>query len=365
MAPSELVPPLTLTNSQETSWSLLEHITLALTRPKMGDSKAPTQWPSEASAAVVNDYGELEVLGSCRRRAYFRLLVDTNAHSPQALTPELQALSAQLKEEKSAPRDEMLFIWAQGELYEKYVIEQAMLTGVFVSTQSPVYLPGYNLSGKLDLVAIDPETGLLTIAECKSVHGRGGEKALGSVANRNKGLLGVPKDSNLMQIALYDWHVKATWPNPEHWGDSRLLYGDRGTGMHAEYLVRTVPDKEHVARVYYKPLSAKGKWVEAPFTIGQILEAYKYIADHLASNTVPPRDFKAEYSIEDLAKAYERDLLTRKADREQWESYSARVKLNEERAAEGLSPKVNIKPPSVADFACTYCDFAKTCSKVN
>ena len=152
-------------------WSILEHILIALRRQRLGDPKEPTQWPSEGSAVYLNEYGEIEVAGACRRRTYFRLLLDTYAYNPKLIeSVGLTGTAEHILAERTSANDHMRFIWAQGELYEQYIIDMAKNTGIFIGTQIPIYIPEFNVSGKLDLVAVNPETGLLHIVESKSVH---------------------------------------------------------------------------------------------------------------------------------------------------------------------------------------------------
>ena len=53
------------------SWSFIKHVTNHLARPGLSEQKAPTLWPSSATA--IKDG---KVIGECRRQAYFRYLND-------------------------------------------------------------------------------------------------------------------------------------------------------------------------------------------------------------------------------------------------------------------------------------------------
>ena len=39
-------------------WSFISHVTDYLARPRLGNQKAPTQWPSEATATREDEYGD-------------------------------------------------------------------------------------------------------------------------------------------------------------------------------------------------------------------------------------------------------------------------------------------------------------------
>jgi len=346
------------------AFSLLEHILIALRRPRVGDPKEPTQWPSEGSCTYEDEHG-LQVAGSCRRRSFFRLLVEEYTFDPSGVPENLHEVVEILENNKKPTEDYMRFIWAQGELYEQYIIDMAKQTGVFLYTQVPIYIPGYTVSGKLDLIFVDPETGKLHIAEAKSVYGEGGTKVMGTPAMRREGYLGTPKDSNLIQAGIYEWW----WASKnEAYGHTRLIYGDRGTGMYAEFEVACRPgvdaDGNPVTEIWYLPMCRKGEWTKSPFTIDSILAAYRSNRLHIQNGTVPDRDFDEVYSKEKLALYYNTGRLTRKADREQWEAHVQREELNAQLEAEGKKPKVPIKIPEVGDFHCRYCDFSKACPLV-
>lgn len=345
-------------------FSLFEHILISLRRPRVGDSKEPTQWPSEASCAYQSEYGE-EVAGSCRRRSFFRLLIEEYNFDSKAVPESLYPVVDSLKALKKETSDYMRFIWAQGELYEDYIIQMAKNTGIFMHTQVPIYVPQYGISGKLDLIIVDPFSGMLHVIEAKSVYGHGGTKVLGTPAARNNGYLGIPKDSNLLQAAIYEWWWASKLPN---YGHTKLVYGDRGTGYTGEFEVaireETTEDGTKLNRIWYFPMCRKGEWVSTPYTIEGTLEAASRNRKAIASGEIPPRDFYELYTREQVSAYYETGRLTRKTDIAQWESHLAREKENEERVAQGKKPKIAIKYPEIGDFHCNYCDYSEACSKI-
>jgi hypothetical protein len=352
-----------LTTSQQSNWTVLDHILKGLSRSRPGDPKAPTHWPSEASALIEED-GKTKVVGQCRRQAYFRFLKDAVSFHEEGVitTPEAMASLAlvnTLKEKEIPPNPYLRFIWSAGELYEEYIVQQSMKNGIFVHGQVPIYIRSHNVSGKLDLVVVNPETGKLSIVEVKSVFGYNGDFVLGSDTDRRKGRLGTPRDKNLMQIAVYDWWFASTDSAYEH---SRLVYGARDTGKFAEYLIKTERDDETgITHIYYKGMTpCKTEWVQSPITIDSILEQYAYVADHIASHKVPPRDFKLAYDYDDLKALYAKGELT-KAETAQWEKILEREAENIERVASGQKPKVDLKLPDKGDYNCRLCPFKNVC----
>ena len=346
------------------SWSLADHLANHLSRPKIGDEKPPTLWPSEASAVVVNKWGEDEVRGKCRRATYFRYAISHHAFYPEY--SYLKPLVQELQDAKIPVEKYLRWIWEAGKNHEDNIIELCKASGVYITDQTRVYVPGYNISGLKDIIVINPETFKNSIVEVKSVYGFGGNRVLGSQYERRVGILPEPRDSNLMQIAIYDWHYATPRDNFEH---SRLMYGDRGTGRDGEFGIRT-EEIDGVTKIFYWGISPnKTKEVESPITVDSILnDGYKYVQDHLLAGIVPPRDFDAQWSEERLAAQLERDKelpkaaqkLTKK-DREQLEKIEARKIENEAREADGKKPLKDLKPVTKGDFQCNYCSFKNAC----
>ena len=185
-------------------WSFIKHITDYLARPNLGNKKPPTQWPSEATALKENEYGEIEVIGKCRRAAFFRLLLDSFAFSDKYSA--YKTLVDKIRQDAIEVEPYLRWIWSQGELYEQHCTNLAKSSGVFIAEQTIVYVPEHNVSGKIDIIVINPATGKYRIVEIKSVYGYGANNVIGSPGERKKGQLGTPRDAHLMQLGLYQWH---------------------------------------------------------------------------------------------------------------------------------------------------------------
>lgn len=300
-----------------TKWAFVEHATNQLTRPRPGDPKHPTLWPSEASATYMKDGQEI-VVGKCRRAIFFRYLVYSYKFYDKyrMWKPLVDKLRAQSK-----PVDKyMLWIWAAGEQAEEFLIEQSKKSGIYVAEQVPVYVKSHNISGKKDIEVYNPETNKLTIVEAKSVYGFGGNSVLGSESSRRKGFMGEPRESNLMQIAIYHWWTASM---DDAYEESRLVYIARDTGRYAEYLVRTVEEDE-TTHIEYRPWHPySGPWKRVPYTIDNILETYLKIQEWVDNGTIPGRDFDILWSQERLDAAYEADELG-KGDKEKYEKLRKR-----------------------------------------
>ena len=330
-------------------WSFIEHATNYLTRPRYGDPRQPTLWPSEATALILNDYGEEQVVGKCRRATFFRYMRDNYDFDTKYAF--YKPLYDRIKSEAVEPSRYMRWVWIAGELYEDHLIDLAKESGVYIAGQVSVYIKPVNVAGKCDILAINPETNKLSFVEVKSVYGFNGDKVLGTVSERSKGKLGTPRDSNLMQIAMYHWWSASH--NQDLYEDSRLVYGARDTGRYAEYKIRTAIDPEtNITNIYYRGHAPNvTKEVKSPITVDSILEQYKFIQKSLDSGSIPAKDFKLQYSDDQLQALYDRKKLN-KADTARHEKRAAYLS--------GAS-KRPIKPLIKGDWECENCPFKNVC----
>jgi hypothetical protein len=337
----------------------MEHLTNALNRPNVGSPKPPTLWPSEASALVTNSYGEKTIVGKCRRSTFFRYLISNYAWDDTEYK-DYKDLVLFLKETELESDKYMRWIWSMGELYEEYIVSKAKDSGIYMYSQVPLYIKKYNVSGKIDLVVIDPETHRLSKTEVKSVYGHNSDSVIGSYGKK-KNTFGTPRDSNLIQIALYDYQdIEADIP----YGLSTLIYGARDTGRYAEYKVQTSTDDQGIIRIAYKQiLPYESETTISPVTLNTVFEdGYKYVSDSLQNRNIPTRDYDLSYSEEKISILYSRQELN-KADTERYEKRKAIDEENIQREAEGKKAKQQILPVEVGDWQCRLCSFRNVCYK--
>lgn len=328
-------------------WSYIEHATDYLLRPRIGDPRHPTLWPSEATALIQDDEGNEQVVGKCRRASFFRYVTDSYKFYPRYSLYE--PLINEITTKRLPPDRYMLWIWRAGELYEDYLINLAKECGVYIADQVGIYVRDSNISGKIDLKIINPKTDKYSNIEVKSVYGYGGNHVLGTPGDRKKGRLGTPRESNLMQIALYDWWTASADKQHE---ESRLIYGARDTGRYAEYLVTTRIEDDGITKIHYRgnaPVTTD--WTESPITINSILEQYRYIQTSVDSGNIPDRDYELKYSEEKIEHLYRTGKLC-KTDTVRHEKYK-------QRQASGTGRK--IKPVVKGDWQCELCKFRNIC----
>lgn len=327
------------------TWSFIKHISKHLERPKLGEQKAPTLWPSSATA-IINE----EVIGKCRRQSYFRFAKDSYHFDPKY--DHLKPLVDIINEHKAPPSKYLQWIWIQGSLYEDYCINLAKESGVYIGDQISVYVPGYNISGKLDLIVINPETTKLHIVEVKSVYGFNANSVLGTEAQHKKNLLGTPRDSNLMQIGFYQW-----WYGNSNsdFGPALLTYGARDTGRYAEYMVTVEKGDDDLDYIFYQghtPITTSK--VNSNITIQSILENYKQISDSVNAEkiTIPPPDYELSYSQAKIQSLYDQGLLS-KTDKTQFEKRQKQIEEGKKRI---------VKAVEKGDWQCRFCDYKTICN---
>lgn len=342
-------------------FSFLGYITDTLSENFPGDQRQPTLWPSEASAVVEREDGTKEVIGKCRRAIFLRYVADNyNYYDKYSYWKELVNL---IKRDTVPVSPYMRWIWIQGELYEQYLVNKAKETGIFFSAQQAVYMKEWNVSGKIDIQILNPENSKISIVESKSVYGFGGNAVHGTDSQRKKNIMGKPKDSNIMQIALYQYHIQHKSDQSKFIGqyeldDGRLSYGSRDTGIFSEYIIK-VDEEGKIFWSYNGPIFSEQE-NEYEVTVPAILKEYKYVQNCVDGGIIPDRDFDIKFSEAQIKKLYDAGELT-KTNREAYEAIEARKAENIERETKGEKLKKELKPLDIGDWHCEWCQFKNIC----
>jgi hypothetical protein len=326
------------------TWSFIKHVSQYLERPKLGEQKAPTLWPSSATAVVDG-----APVGKCRRQAFFRFAKDNYYFDKKY--DHLKPLVNLVNEYKTPTDKYMRWIWIQGELYEEYCINMAKESGIYIGSQVSIYVPGYNISGKIDLIVVDPETTNLHIVEVKSVYGFNANSVLGTDSQHKKGLIGTPRESHLMQLGIYQWWYGNS---NEEFGAALLTYGARDTGRFAEYMITVEKGDDDLDYIFYQghtPITTKK--VNSNITIQSILENYKLLSDCLESekDEIPAADYELLFTQEKIAQLHEQGLLS-KTDATQYEKRKKQLEEGKNRV---------VKPVQKGDWQCRFCDYKYIC----
>lgn len=333
------------------NWSFINHVTQYISRPRIGNEKAPTLWPSEAAAVIKNSYDELVNIGRCRRSIFFRFLrASYNYYDKYS---HYEKLIEEIKTKETEPDAYVKYIWAQGNLYEDYLLENAKKSGVYIADQTQVYIPSHKVSGKIDIIVIDPSTSKYRIVEAKSVYGFNANKVLGSPAERKQGKLGIPKPNYLMQLGLYQWWYAN---KREEFGDGLIVCGARDTGRYAEFglTVENNPDtnEDHIYFYQNEPNPSQDK-IDSGISIQNILSQYEYVQNCLDSGVIPERDFDLQYSDSKIETLYQRKAL----NKSETQRYEKRMKQIEEKKS-----RIN-KQLEKGDWQCSFCNYKNICYK--
>lgn len=323
-------------------FSFIEHVTNYFSRSGLDQQKAPTLWPSSATGSKNG-----VLVGKCRRQAYFRYAKDNYYYSEKY--NHLEPLVKHIKEKQRPVSNYTKWIWRQGQLYEDYCVDLAKEAGVFIAGQTNVYVPQANVSGKIDLVVISPETGKYHIVEVKSVYGFNANSVIGTDAKHKKGIVGEPRESHLMQLGIYQWWYAN---NDDRFGEGLLSYGARDTGRYSEYQVTVEKAEDNLDYIFYKAISpVVCEKVNSGISIQSIMQNYLDIIDLLETTNIPPPDYELLYSQNKITQMYEDGKLG-KVDTAQYEK---RKKQQEE----GKTRLV--KPVEKGDWQCNLCEYKDIC----
>ena len=323
-------------------FSFIEHVTNYFSRSGLNQQKAPTLWPSSATG-----FKEQKLVGKCRRQAYFRYAKDNYYYSEEY--KHLKPLVKHIEENQRPVSNYTKWIWRQGQLYEDYCVDLAKEAGVFIAGQTNVYIPQANVSGKIDLVVISPETGKYHIVEVKSVYGFNANSVIGTDAKHKKGIVGEPRESHLMQLGIYQWWYAN---NDPRFGEGLLSYGARDTGRYSEYQVTVEEAEDGLEYIFYKAISpVVCQKVNSGISIQSIMQNYLDTIEILSTTNVPAADYELLYSQDRITEMYEAGKLG-KVDTAQYEK---RKKQQEE----GKTRLV--KPVEKGDWQCNLCEYKDIC----
>lgn len=273
--------------------SLLKKLNKHITKGRSGDPKPPSFYPSDASAHVNG-----QTYGSCRRAQFLNYLNNVVRYDKVAERKYEDWYSIwEVAQKVILPKSPKTnWIFKAGDRHEAHLIDEFKDAGLFDSEQIQIYIPDYNVSGRIDLIAKDPETNLLTIIEVKSCYGPAAESIMGSDWARKNKLPGKPKENNLMQISLYQhWYANK---RGDEFTCGELIYGERGNGDTISFEVSVDVESTSIAYRQIEPYYSD--WIFTPYSVTDILENYKWQQENLEKRLVPPRDFNLIYTDEQM-----------------------------------------------------------------
>ena len=304
-------------------------------------------YPSEASVAFTNEWGEKQVVGSCHRQSWLRVkLAEEVAKTRQnKLTLHLNPRTVVIEPTPHTPHTLRRF--AFGNMIEDMVINEMRDAGILASRHKRYFQPiryGYNLSGELDMVGIEPDTRRLFGVEMKSISGWMAQKQIiGDIKRRIKGK---PKDSQVLQAAIYtDW-----WPELEYF---KLAYMGRDTHLTQEFDI-TVDRVSKIIAIDGQPIKE--------YTLKDVHNRYETLAMNLYNDTIPPRDFELAYTDDQLNRLKKTDMISN-TDKKAWEKYWQREKDIKAGKKKNGRKLLHLKRPSIGPWNCKeqYCQYHHFC----
>lgn len=292
--------------------NLLEFTDKLITTHNSGRKVSGYFYPSEASVISREIDGSTRVIGGCIRKSYYRL-----TNKGQDALP-MSARGEYICQFGKDIEDSLMEFWRYGE--------------VLAGTQVEFRDENYNISGKIDGVLKNKETGGLIGVEVKTIYSYMADATIiGTVKRR-----GQPKDQHLLQTLLYRDHFK-------EYEAFKLFYIDRGNAKRIVYDVAiSDPTPDPITgRMVRLPLYKREENITyelvANFSMEDIYDRFALLGRYIKEDVVPPRDYDYAYT-EDKAKRYFQLGLISKTKMENF-----------------------YKGKTVGDFQCSYCDYRKLC----
>ena len=294
--------------------------------------------PSEASATIQTPYGPM-TKGSCKRKTWYRLKGIKRVDA-ESLPHQIQRMNV-------------------GKEVENSVIETCKREGLYVDNNVPfrVTMDGIPIAGEMDAVLrTEPCGGVNYAMECKSIYGYYAQKSIFGSFIGNGREVGAPRDSYVMQTALYLNHFsRLPESNPSYLPFGAIFVCDRGDGhlgvfdIWLEEELKIVGEDEVIPRhkIFYASPRMGVPKTELPYAIEDILNGYRITKNLLKGDTPPPRDFTREYSREQVEAQHNAGNVSESAYKKWTTSHGSRGKGKEK----------------LGDFLCNplYCPWSSLC----
>ena len=262
-------------------------------------------YPSEASVKWTDMHGIERTAGACMRAVWYRL---TGKGISSGTSPYSE------------------WIFALGKAVEEILVEQWKQMGILVANNVKFFDPERNISGEVDVVLKDPNTGKIFVGEVKSFYSYAATKQICGNAQQ----VGQPKTSQLLQALIYtDLGRKLNL-----FDYVKLVYYARDSANRAEFDITLFDNKGDLYPVI-------NGLTDHRFHMENIYERYSELAWHINKNIMPAQDYQSVWSSERV---------------EQMNS------INEVAKTTYAKWKKNPKSNPIGDWMCSYCNFFKQCA---
>jgi hypothetical protein len=246
-----------------------------------------------------------------------------------------------------------------GKSVENAIIESCKREGIFVDNNVPfrVKMNGIPIAGELDIILrTQPCGGINYLCEVKSIYGYAAQKDIfGTSAWIGKNP-GAPRDSYIMQTALYLNHFsRLDKKDPSYLPFGAIFVCDRGDGhfgvfdiwLEKELKITGEDEVFTYHKIYYASTGMDVPKTLVPYTVEDILSSYRVIQNSLERDDPPPRDFVKEYDTKQVEQKYAMKKITPHAYKKWKGSHGPRGKGKE----------------VLGDWNCnrTYCKWSSLC----
>jgi len=313
------------------------------------DIRIANLYPSEASVEFTNSAGQKIVHGRCMRAAWLRVKMMENLAKTRSKRFNLPIGEREVLVQATPFTAKTLWTFRAGDKFEDLVKEQMTNAGILLAPHKRFFKDiryGYLLSGELDAIGKDPNTGEFFGVEVKSIHGYNAEKeVIGTQAIRRLGGKGKPKEDNVLQTAIY----AHAWPELPYF---KLAYIMRDKVLKAEFDIRVDPDSTQIF-IDGDPI--------AEYTLNDVFSRFATLALHLHNSKLPARDYDLSYTDEQINHMVANGEFAR-TNAESWTKYWTRKTEVEEGIpnAKGKKQKL-LKRPEFGSWRCSYCSYQHFC----
>lgn len=285
-------------------FDLFEATDTWLTRPKFSTTREKRFYPSEASVKYFDSFGDLTSAGGCLRASYFRLTGDFPRAPNESRTE---------------------YIFAQGKMIEQWLVDKWKEMGIWVDNNVKFINDEFNISGELDVLLVEPNSGTLFGVEVKTFYGYMAEKEILG----NKSQKGFPKMNQLLQtlVYLYTFRDRIKY--------FRMAYFARDSVKRKTFLIELHEEEG----IFYPKVDGV---VLKSFTVNGIMERYKLLKQYVDTKQVPPNDYELQYPPEKVESAFKKGKVS-KTKYDKWK----KGKLG--------------KFEYVGDWECNYCPYKNIC----
>jgi len=239
--------------------------------------KVERRFSHSPSSAMCYSATDNRPIGSCIRASYMRA-----------------------KDYPSSNKGSMYMTMTQeaGHLWEDWCVQKFKELGIYISHHSKVADLENNISGELDIVHINPNTGELEVTDIKQYNGSNwyaSKEIIGSKDTSPK-----PKDSHLLQMFVYLLTLSKT--GNEHIKYCNILYIDRSCGSWSNNFQFRISlheeDKVIYPKVEYFRFDQLESYIDKRITDVNVYKKNKMLENYIEVEQLPPRDYQLTYDFQ-------------------------------------------------------------------